>query len=159
MTMKKLIPFCMLLFLGNAVLAQSDQVIDHNTLSVQSMKSIFENAYLEVTGTYDNFIIVKDSYSIFVTLYDPSKRYIEYVIFNNFKDGVSDMDKYQFVNKVNKELIEVTAYYDTEKNQAVFKYDLWVEGNVTAKDIVQSFKAFQKTLTASVLRDTGHILK
>ncbi|MFY0654726.1 MAG: hypothetical protein JXQ96_22015 [Cyclobacteriaceae bacterium] len=157
--MKKLIPFCMLLFLGNAAFAQADKVIDHNTLTTAQLKSIFENAYLSVLSTDDNFIQVKDTYSVYVTLYDKSKRYIEFVIFNGFKDGVSDMDKYQFVNKVNSELIEVTAYYDTNKNQAVFKYDLWIEGNVTAGDMVKAFKAFQNTLTASVLRDTGHILK
>lgn len=157
--MKKLITLCMILFLGNAVFAQSDAVIDHTTMTMSSIKKIFEDAYLTVTSEGDGFILVKDSYSLYVTKYDESNRYIEFVIFNKFKDGISQTAKYEFVNKINKELIEVTAYADFEKNQAVFKYDLWIEGNVTAKDIVKAFKAFQTTLTASVLRDTEHILK
>ncbi|MEQ9286160.1 MAG: YbjN domain-containing protein [Cyclobacteriaceae bacterium] len=157
--MKKILTICMLLFMGNIALAQADKIIDHSTLTTQGLKEIFENAYLQVLSTNDDFILVKDTYSLYVTLYDANKRYIEFVIFNNFKDGVSQMNKYEFANRINKELIEVTAYCDNEKNQAVFKYDLWIEGNVTAGDIVKAFKAFQNTLTASVLKDTNHILK
>ena len=149
----------MLLLLGSNAFAQSDAVIDHSTMTTQTLKKVFEDAYLEVLSVDEDFLTVKDTYSLYVTLYDESNRYIEFVIFNGFKDGVSDMAKYKFVNQVNADLIEITAYYDTSRNQAVFKYDLWIEGNVTAKDMVKAFKAFQTTLTASVLRDTEHILK
>ncbi len=157
--MKKQIILYLFVLIASTGYAQSDKIIDHSTLTASGLKTIFENAYLQVVSEKENFILVKDTYSIYVTLYDKNKRYIEFVIFNNFKDGVSLMDKYEFTNKVNQDLIEVTAYCDKEQNQAVFKYDLWIEGNVTAGDIIKAFKAFQNTLTASVLRDTKHILK
>lgn len=157
--MKKIIlPAAMVLF-ATLGLAQSNQIIDHTTMTSKTIKAVFESAYIDVLSEADAGLLVKDTYSIYILLNDSKNRYIEFAILNDFKEGVADMDKYKFVNKVNSELIEITAYYDTEKNQAVFKYDLWVEGNVTQDDVIKAFKGFQNSLTASVLRDTSHILK
>ncbi|MEQ9231566.1 MAG: hypothetical protein RIF46_12860, partial [Cyclobacteriaceae bacterium] len=111
--MKKIIlPTAMVLF-ATLGLAQSNQIIDHTTMTSKTIKAVFESAYIDVLSEADAGLLVKDTYSIYILLNDSKNRYIEFAILNDFKEGVADMDKYKFVNKVNSELIEITAYYDT----------------------------------------------
>jgi hypothetical protein len=82
---------------------------------MSNLKKIFKDAYLTVVSEGDGFILVKDTYSLYMTKYDESNRYIEFVIFNDFKDSISQTVKYEFTNKINSELIEVTAHCNFEK--------------------------------------------
>lgn len=119
----------------------SDNMITSDNLSVEMLKGIFEDAYIETSIDDDGDILVKEACKVFVRPDMERKNRIRFFTIFGFNDSASQMDRLDCVNKINNEYIMVTACA-TDNGGLIFRYDMSIEGGLPKKSLVLALKRF-----------------
>lgn len=116
----------------------NDEIITPENLSPQSLKAVFDSAYMDTTLDAEGNLKIKDRVTLHVR---PREDRIRIFALFGFKPSASQHQRLEFVNKVNMEYIIVRA--TTGDNDTLFfDYDIPVAGGITKKAIVLLVKRF-----------------
>ena len=135
-----------------------NDIISKENVTIDLIKSIFQNSFYEITDTTATYIKIKDTYSIYIDL-DEEKRYLTYSVNWPVNESFSLQQKFDLLNRISKEVLVVTPYYSTSGSTLVVKTTVWIEGGNTAKNIVLNEKIFLKALNLVLDKDTLRIIK
>jgi hypothetical protein len=140
------------------VSTSTGDIVSKENVTIEMIKSIFQNSYYEITETAATYIKIKDTYSIYIDL-DDDKRYLTFSVNWPINESFSMQQKFDLLNKISKEVLLVTPYYSTSNSTLVVKATVWIEGGNTAKNIVLNEKIFVKALNLILDKDTLQIIK
>ncbi|NNC95813.1 MAG: hypothetical protein HKN92_09650 [Chitinophagales bacterium] len=160
--MKALFLSSIMLFLTVGFLSantDNNEIIDNANLSVELVNKVFEDAYYEIieVNANENYLLVKDIWKVYVDI-DNDKNYITFSLTWSTNEEASLEDKLALVNMISTKVLMVAPYVSTSSGNIVIKYDLWVEGGVSKKNVILSHKAFVKSLHLILELDTELIL-
>jgi|WetSurMetagenome_2_1015567.scaffolds.fasta_scaffold121776_2 hypothetical protein len=135
-----------------------NDLISKDNLSIDLVRKIFENSYYEVKDTAANYFSIKDVFTVYVDL-DKDLRYITLSVYWPVNENFTPADKFELLNKIGKDVLLVTPYFNDAGNSLTVKTTIWVEGGTTARNIVLTEKLFVKALNLVLDKDTNHIIK
>jgi hypothetical protein len=141
-----------LLLLATSFSFAQNGLQDGEAVSASKLKTLFEDAYIDVLDTQDTFIKVKDSKTVYVDV-DSKKRFISFNSVYNLQKGVSDKEILELFNKVNKDVIMLKCYYNKEGNTVSFFYYYWIDGGYSNKTVINAFKLFQVGIDLALTKD------
>jgi hypothetical protein len=157
-----LLTFLVLSLSGIALKAQirtvPSDIISKDNVTIDMVKAVFENSLYDVKETAATYIMVKDTYSIYIDL-DKNNRYLVFSVTWPINEGFSLQDRFDLLNMISKDVLVVTPYYTDSKNSIVIKSTLWIEGGTTVKNIVLTEKIFLQALNLILDKDTRKIIK
>jgi hypothetical protein len=133
-----------------------DEFIYPEAISVDALKKLFEEAYMEVAVDTDGDLIVKDDYRCYLRP-DPDGRLISvYAIFGG-NPTAAQADKLAYINLVNDQVKLVRASVSSN-GKFFFDYYLSVEGGVSKRSIVMAVRRFFSCLASALREDTGNVV-
>ncbi|OEU57250.1 MAG: ornithine acetyltransferase [Desulfuromonadales bacterium C00003096] len=115
-------------------------LVTSDNLSKELLASIYDDAFMSTSYDDDGDLKVKEGISCFVLPSEKNDR-IHFLSMFGFEPGSSEAQRLECVNNINSEYILVNAYVGTN-NTLRFKYDLFIEGGMTKKNIVLATKRF-----------------
>ena len=161
--MQKIKSLLLILFLIPVVnvFAQKNEIINPENISAKKLKEIFENAYVTVSeeDPEGKFIKIKDGYDVVYMDISKDKKYITYSVVWICDPKYSERDKLDLVNLIAEKAILLSPNYSRDKDDILMKYDLYIEGGVTAKNIVLTEKKFVLALKLALDIDTRKVIK
>lgn len=134
----------------------SDEFIYPEGISQDTLKKMFEEAYMEVSVDTDGDLIVKDNYRCYLRP-DPDGRLISiYAIFGASATAAPE-DKLTYINHVNDQVKMIRASVSAN-GKFFFDYYLSVEGGVSKRAIVMSVRRFFSCLGSALREDTANVV-
>ena len=133
-------------------------LISKDNVSIGLVRKIFENSYYEIKDTTDTYFSIKDVFTVFVDL-DKDSRYITLSVYWPVNDNFTPADKFELLNKIGKDVLLVTPYFNDAGTSLTVKTTIWIEGGTTARNLVLTEKLFVKALNLVLDKDTNHIIK
>lgn len=134
----------------------AEDLVKPDSVSKQMLKDLFEAAYMSTRWDSDGDLIVDDGFSAFVLLNDDNSR-IKFMALFKGNEQASAGAKLRFVNAVNDGLVVVRASV-TKRGGFCFDHYLLLDGGVTKRCVVSSFKTFMKVLGAASGKDDEGVL-
>ena len=134
----------------------SDEFIYHEGINAESLKQLFEEAYMEVSVDTDGDLIVKDNYRCYLRP-DPDGRLISiYAIFGAAAEAAQP-DKLVYINRVNAQVKLIRASVSAN-GKFFFDYYPSVEGGISKRAIVLAVRRFFSCLGSALREDTGNVV-
>lgn len=135
----------------------AQRVIETNELNTNLLKETFNNAFIDVLETTENYIVIKNTYKTYLDI-DKDKRYI--LISNTYKlvNGTSKKDALELINKLNNDVALVKTFYTESSNTITFYYYFWTEGGFTQKSLIGSLRLYKLALDLSLQVDTAKLI-
>ena len=134
----------------------SDEFIYPEGITVDSLKKLFEDAYMEVSVDTDGDLIVKDNYRCYLRP-DPDGRLISiYAIFGANAEAVQDA-KLAYINKVNDQVKLIRASVSSN-GKFFYDYYLSVEGGISKRAVVMAVRRFFSCLSSALKEDEENVV-
>ena len=148
--------FC-LFILFFSLHSNAQRVIEANELNTNLLKETFNNAFIDVLETTENYIVIKNTYKTYLDI-DKDKRYI--LVSNTYKlvNGTSKKDALELINKLNTDVALVKIFYTESSNTITFYYYFWTEGGFTQKSLIGSLRLYKLALDSSLQVDTAKLI-
>jgi len=148
--------FC-LFILFFSLHSNAQRVIETNELNTNLLKETFNNAFIDVLETTENYIVIKNTYKTYLDI-DKDKRYI--LVSNTYKlvNGTSKKDALELINKLNTDVALVKIFYTESSNTITFYYYFWTEGGFTQKSLIGSLRLYKLALDLSLQVDTAKLI-
>ncbi len=117
-----------------------EELLTPENVSEETLKAVFDAAFMETTYDQESGLRVKDDVMCFVMLNDKKDRVTLLTMFG-FHPGVSRLQRLECVNQINNEYIMVRAIVG--KNDILrFEYDLPLAGGISKKAFILAVKRF-----------------
>jgi len=134
------------------------QLISNANVSKDLVKSIFEGAYSDIKINEKGDMIVNDSWPIYIDI-DDQKRYVTFSVYWQVNDSATDEDKLELLNTLSSGILCISSHFDETGKTIALKYDLWVEGGITYKNLIAAEKIFVKCLSLALDKDVKKVIK
>ena len=134
----------------------SDEFIYPEGISQDTLKKMFEEAYMEVSVDTDGDLIVKDNYRCYLRP-DPDGRLISIYAIFGASETAAPADKLTYINHVNDQVKMIRASVSAN-GKFFFDYYLSVEGGVSKRAIVMSVRRFFSCLGSALREDTANVV-
>jgi len=128
------------------------QLTSSEDVTPQYLKTIFENAYVDVLDVKETFIKIKDNQTMYLDI-DSKKRYISINSVYTVKEGAKKDEILEVFNTVNKEVIMIKCYYNESAHTVSFYYYFWIDNGFSDKTFVSAVKLFQSGVTLALSKD------
>ena len=134
----------------------AEKIISTDNLSKELLKEIFDDAYLDAGfDEKDGDLFVKETWKTWIYL-DEKKRYISLSLYFIINEDSSMADRLEYAGNVSREFILIKA--NLEKTVIAFKTYIWLEGGMTFKNIIKTYKAFLWVTEAALDDDKKNVL-
>ena len=134
----------------------SEKMISSDNLSKDLLKNIFDDAYLDAGfDEKDGDLYVKETWKTWFFL-DEKKRYFSMSLYFIINEDSSMADRLEYASNVTREFILIKA--NVEKTVIAFKTYVWLEGGMTYKNIIKTYKAFLWVTEAALDDDKKNVL-
>ncbi|MGA3058548.1 MAG: YbjN domain-containing protein [Candidatus Limnocylindrales bacterium] len=134
----------------------SDEFIYPEGVNSDTLKKLFEEAYMEVSVDTDGDLIVKDNYRCYLRP-DPDGRLISVYAIFGANSSAKQADKLAYVNHVNDQVKLIRASVSAN-GKFFFDYYLSVEGGISKRSIVMSVRRFFSCLGSALREDTANVV-
>jgi hypothetical protein len=134
----------------------SDEFIYPEGINVESLKVLFEEAYMEASVDTDGDLIVKDNYRCYLRP-DPDGRLISIYAIFGCNPAAMEQDKLAYINKVNDQVKMIRASVSAN-GKFFYDYYLSVEGGISKRSIVMAVRRFFSCLGSALREDTGNVV-
>ena len=134
----------------------SDEFIYPEGINAESLKQLFEEAYMEVSVDTDGDLIVKDNYRCYLRPDTDGRLISIYAIFGG-SAGAVDADKLAYINRVNDQVKLIRASVSAN-GKFFFDYYLSVEGGISKRAVVMAVRRFFSCLGSALREDTGNVV-
>jgi len=133
----------------------SGEVLESQEVTAMALAKVFKDAFMDVTVESDGDLKIKDVYNAFVST-DEKSRFIRFRVLIRCSETADDGARLKYTNSVNTEFIVVRA--TDRKSAIVYDYYLIIEGGVTKKNIVLTFRKFMPCVGSAVAADSTGVL-
>lgn len=134
----------------------SDEFIYPEGINADALKTLFQEAYMDVSVDTDGDLIVKDNYRCYLRP-DPDGRLISiYAIFGSSAEALQP-DKLAYINRVNDQVKLIRASVSAN-GKFFFDYYLSVEGGISKRSIVMAVRRFFSCLGSALREDTDNVV-
>ena len=134
----------------------SDEFLSGEGMTAESLKVIFDEAYMETSIDSDGDLVIKDGYRCFLKP-DPDGRLLAACSIFGAADGASPQAKLEFVNRVNDQVKVIRASV-MKDGRYFFDYYVPVEGGITKKAVVLAVRRFLSCLSSAMAQDTDNVV-
>jgi hypothetical protein len=134
----------------------SDQFIYPEAISVETLKQIFDENFMEVAVDSDGDLIVKDDYRCYLRPDADGRLVCVYAIFGANPDAAQP-EKLDYINRVNDQVKLIRASV-SDNGKFYFEYWISVEGGVARRSIVLAVRRFLHCLSTAFSEDTGNVV-
>jgi hypothetical protein len=134
----------------------SDEFIYPEAISVETLKQVFEENFMDVAVDTDGDLIVKDDYRCYLRPDADGRLVCVYAIFGGNPDA-SGPDKLDYINRVNDQVKLIRASV-SDNGKFYFEYWISVEGGVARRSIVLAVRRFLHCLSTAFSEDTGNVV-
>jgi hypothetical protein len=155
--MKKLFVIALGSFLLNLNIA-AQTVYQASDVTPKFLKVIFDNAFIEVLEVKDNYIVVKDVFTIYIDI-DANKRFVTFSSTYPLVTGAKKLDVLELMNIINKEVAQIKVYFNESNNSVSYYYYFWTEGGFTVKSMISAVRLYKSALTLSLNKDEKKLIK
>lgn len=131
------------------------ELITRDNVSIDFLRQLFDEAYYETSIDTDGDLIVMGTIKHYLRVPD-SKRYVRIFSVFRLNEDVDPITRNCYANRVNLELNVVRAYV----NDSIFGFDfyVWLEGGVTRKNLILSFKTFSEFVREALHKDKDNVI-
>lgn len=136
----------------------SVQLISNTNVSKDLVKSVFEGAYSDIKTDEKGDLIVNDSWPIYIDI-DDQKRYVTFSVYWQVNDTATVEDKLELLNTLSSGILCISSHFDEAGKTIAIKYDMWVEGGITYKNLISAEKIFVKCLSLALDKDVKRVIK
>jgi hypothetical protein len=133
-----------------------DDLILPEAVSTDSLRELFEQAYMEVSVDSDGELVVKEDYLCYLRPDQDGRLILVYAVFGAAK-GAQDADKLAFVNYVNDQIKLIRASISAS-GRFTFDYYIPVDGGVSRRSLVLAVRRFLSCLRQAIAADTGNVM-
>lgn len=134
----------------------SEELLAGDEMTVEALKKIFDDAYMETSIDSDGDLVVKDGYRCFMRP-DQDGRLLAACSVFGAKEGASQQAKLEFVNRVNDQVKLIRASV-MDDGRYFFDYYIPIEGGITKKCAVLAVRRFLSCLRSAMEQDTDDIV-
>ena len=134
----------------------SDEFIYPEGINTESLKALFEEAYMEVSLDTDGDLIVKDNYRCYLRPDTDGRLISIYAIFGANAEALQP-DKLAYINLVNDQVKLIRASVSAN-GKFFFDYYLSVEGGISKRAVVMAVRRFFSCLGSALREDTGNVV-
>jgi hypothetical protein len=135
-----------------------DELVTPENVSVESLRVLFDAAMYDVAADGEQELRVRSGYTLWVNL-SQSKRNIRFTGVFSFRDTTEVPARLALANDINDNLIMLRAAVSGDKRTRLWldQY-VWLDGGVSRKNIVLSFRQFEALIDAALKRDTTGLI-
>ena len=131
-----------------------EKLITNENVSKELIKEVFDSAFLD-TGYDQGDLFIKETWRTWVFV-DEKNRFLSVNLYFNLNLSSSLADRLDYVNYVSKEFILVkVALYDKTIRFGTY---IWLEGGVSPKNIIKTYKAFLMVIEEALNTDRKNVL-
>ena len=134
----------------------SDELIFPEGITSDTLKKLFEDAYMDVMVDTDGDLIVKDNYRCYLRP-DPDGRLISIYAIFGASDGAQQPTKLAYINKVNDQVKMIRASVSAN-GKFFYDYYLSVEGGITKRAVVLAVRRFFSCLSSALREDSANVV-
>lgn len=134
----------------------SDEFIYPEAISVETLKQVFEENFMEVAVDTDGDLIVKDDYRCYLRPDADGRLVCVYAIFGANPDAAQP-EKLDYINRVNDQVKLIRASV-SDNGKFYFEYWISVEGGVSRRSMVLAVRRFLHCLSTAFSEDTGNVV-
>jgi hypothetical protein len=134
----------------------SDEFLSSDGMTVEVLKQIFDEAYMETSIDSDGDLVIKDGYRCFLRP-DPDGRLLAACSIFGAKEGASPQAKLEYVNRVNDQVKVIRASV-MKDGRYFFDYYVPIEGGITKKAVVLAVRRFLSCLSSAMSQDTDNVV-
>jgi hypothetical protein len=118
-----------------------NEILTPENVSKDVLKAAFDAAFMDISFDSDGDLKLKDEVTCYVFLRE-KKDGIRLSSGFGFKEGTTELQQLQLINKINDEWRVVRAYVNHEKRALKFDYEILLAGGITVKNFILSVKKF-----------------
>ena len=133
----------------------SDQIVPAEEATAEWVNKVFDEAYFKASIDGDGDVRIESDFISFISP-DDQHRYLQYATYFGWSEGSNFIDRLNFVNRVNDELVLARAAA-TEKSLMLDHY-LVIAGGITPRQVVTTFKTFEKVCRLALEKDEFDVL-
>jgi hypothetical protein len=136
----------------------ADEPVTPENVSLELLRALFDAAMYDVAAEGENELRVRSGYTLWVTL-SQSKRNIRFTGVFGFRETAEPAARLALANDINDTLVLVRAAVSGDQRTRLWldQY-VWLEGGVSRKNIVLSFRQFAALVEAALKRDTTGLI-
>lgn len=141
-----------IVFISSSALAAGSFVpLSKDDVSVQKIKTFFDNAFISSAIDKDNDLVIRaNGLKTFIRL-DKKKMQIRYFSVWGLKSRVSEFKKLKFVNNLNNKLILV-RFSMLRPTTLLCEFSIQYEGGVIPYNIINSYRTFASVVKGAALQ-------
>lgn len=134
----------------------AEALMDRDNLSSEMLRELFEDAYMEVEVDEDGDLTIRENFRVYV-FPSADAGYIRFASFFKARPEAPREAKLRFVNAINENLVLARAYV-TEAGGLAFEHYVCIDGGITPRSVVLTFKRFLAVLGGIGTYDTEDVL-
>ena len=145
-----------LLFLSNKISAQ--QLIKASEVTPAYLKILCATNGINVSEIKDNFIKINNGVEMYLDIDEQN----EYFIFNNnysLSDKATPAKALELVNKINSEVVFISARYHQKENTIEYRYYFWIKDGFTDQSLISAISMYKDAFTFSLGKDTEFLIQ
>ncbi len=119
----------------------STDLITSDNLSLEGLKAIFDDAFMETNLEDEDLLYVRDGNLGCYVMPSESKGDIRLVGYASAKENTKELQKLQFANRANLTYKFVRTYI-LQNGRFAFDYFVMINDGLTRRNLVQTFKRF-----------------
>lgn len=144
------------LFLSNKIAAQ--QLIKASEVTPAYLKILCATNGITVSEIKDNFIKINNGVDLYLDIDSQN----EYIILNNnysLSDKSTSAKALELVNKINSEVVFISARYHEKENTIEYRYYFWIKDGFTDQSLMSALSMYKDAFTFSLGKDTEFLIQ
>ena len=138
---------------GAFATCREDDLITEDNLSTELLKRIMDDAGETYKVDSDGDLVVQGKLIKVLVIMDKSKKRVNLFSQWGFKDSASQAAKLEMVNRINQNVLLVTASMAGNNDDALrFEHDLSLEGGITRQNLVRTLRRFMDIPPMAILK-------
>jgi hypothetical protein len=130
-------------------------LISEDSISLQKIAQIFDDAYLDIDRSNSERLIVDTGSCRVLVMFDEEKKIVTFASIWSFKPG-RESTRLELVNKLNSELILVRFNVTSNSTSLWCDQQFLVKGGISPKWLVFSLKRFGEVCSGAVNMHDEH---
>ena len=122
------------------------------------LKIICATNGITVSEMKDNFIKINNGIDMYLDIDEKN----EYIIFNNnysLSDKATPAKALELVNKINSEVVFISARYHKKENNIEYRYYFWIKDGFSDQSLISALDIYKEAFSFSLDKDTEKLIK
>ena len=122
------------------------------------LKIICATNGITVSEMKDNFIKINNVIDMYLDI-DKKKEYI--ILNNNYSlsDKATPAKALELVNKINSEVVFISARYHQKENTIEYRYYFWIKDGFSDQSLISALDIYKEAFSFSLNKDTEKLIK